>query len=498
MKRTYPSTFVAALSAGLSAGLAAGLLALSAGQALAQNVVRGEKIAAEGESPSWANGGTILSLNTAFTNPVGEVGFSGNMNFSTGSTNFVYRGDGTAFFNNSVLTNVLTGTESTMGIGSGGSFVYSPSIDGEDGIWSSDGYIVSSGDAVAAVPGKFFSFASRPTMFGDNKFAFVAGFADTPTGSTNTRALMRGELGTPGLTLEYKTGDVISNETLRFATPNMSFLYDYSDNGEHRIHIIGTGTGVSGINKVLLNDQWIVEPGIQVEGTIYPNEAWATFAGVSVDNFMQYFVWGTVSNFDNGAASYILNFNGENSIHRSDTIDGVTLTNGTVRVASLNNNAYGAHIWSYGSGSPTPKVLFAGNSYDLANNRVVVKTNDLVDLDNDGVGDFRVHDMPETVTVSAGMDLADDNSVVTRLTLEPIGGGTRFDAIVKFCYVDCPPVCPRCAADFNEDGGVDGGDVESFFSAWSAGETCGDTNLDGGTDGGDVEAFFLVWSAGGC
>ncbi len=60
------------------------------------------------------------------------------------------------------------------------------------------------------------------------------------------------------------------------------------------------------------------------------------------------------------------------------------------------------------------------------------------------------------------------------------------------------PVCPPCAADFNLDGGVDGGDIESFFNAWEAGDGCGDTNLDGGVDGGDIEAFFQVWEAGGC
>jgi len=58
--------------------------------------------------------------------------------------------------------------------------------------------------------------------------------------------------------------------------------------------------------------------------------------------------------------------------------------------------------------------------------------------------------------------------------------------------------CPTCAADFNQDGGVDGGDIEAFFGAWQAGDACGDTNLDGGVDGGDIESFFQVWQAGGC
>jgi hypothetical protein len=55
-----------------------------------------------------------------------------------------------------------------------------------------------------------------------------------------------------------------------------------------------------------------------------------------------------------------------------------------------------------------------------------------------------------------------------------------------------------CAADFNQDGGVDGSDVDAFFIAWEAGESNADVNLDGGVDGGDVEAFFALWEAGGC
>ncbi|MBS0198332.1 MAG: hypothetical protein JSR77_16385 [Planctomycetes bacterium] len=55
-----------------------------------------------------------------------------------------------------------------------------------------------------------------------------------------------------------------------------------------------------------------------------------------------------------------------------------------------------------------------------------------------------------------------------------------------------------CPADFNGDGGVDGADIEAFFTAWSMSDVTADTNLDGGVDGADVEAFFVVWQRGGC
>ena len=53
-----------------------------------------------------------------------------------------------------------------------------------------------------------------------------------------------------------------------------------------------------------------------------------------------------------------------------------------------------------------------------------------------------------------------------------------------------------CIADFNEDGGVDGSDVEAFFRAWESADSSADVNIDGGVDGADIETFFARWAAG--
>ena len=61
----------------------------------------------------------------------------------------------------------------------------------------------------------------------------------------------------------------------------------------------------------------------------------------------------------------------------------------------------------------------------------------------------------------------------------------------------CNP-CSPCAADYNQDGGVDGDDVAAFFLDWQVAQPCADVNRDGGIDGADVELFFLTWTSGGC
>ncbi len=58
--------------------------------------------------------------------------------------------------------------------------------------------------------------------------------------------------------------------------------------------------------------------------------------------------------------------------------------------------------------------------------------------------------------------------------------------------------CAQCSADFDTDGGVDQGDLEAFFTAWSDGARCGDVNRDGGIDGADIGVFFDLWAMGGC
>ncbi|MBS0196922.1 MAG: hypothetical protein JSR77_09200 [Planctomycetes bacterium] len=58
------------------------------------------------------------------------------------------------------------------------------------------------------------------------------------------------------------------------------------------------------------------------------------------------------------------------------------------------------------------------------------------------------------------------------------------------------PGNPPCPADFNQDGGIDGADVEAFFTSWELGDSSADFNHDGGVDGADVEAFFMNWEAG--
>lgn len=61
-----------------------------------------------------------------------------------------------------------------------------------------------------------------------------------------------------------------------------------------------------------------------------------------------------------------------------------------------------------------------------------------------------------------------------------------------------PAECAPCAADYDQNGGVDGGDLAAFFFDFEAGDTCADVDQNGGVDGGDLAFFFRFFEQGGC
>ncbi|MBX3409426.1 MAG: hypothetical protein KF859_06020 [Phycisphaeraceae bacterium] len=84
-----------------------------------------------------------------------------------------------------------------------------------------------------------------------------------------------------------------------------------------------------------------------------------------------------------------------------------------------------------------------------------------------------------------------DSGVYECLVTNPCGSALSASAELNVAEC-CSP------ADFNQDGGIDGADVEAFFDAWGEGDLSADVNQDGGVDGADVATFFDAWENGGC
>lgn len=92
-----------------------------------------------------------------------------------------------------------------------------------------------------------------------------------------------------------------------------------------------------------------------------------------------------------------------------------------------------------------------------------------------------------------------NTGLLTILTDDPNDSGLYSAVTTNACGTTtsvAAQVTVFCAADFNQDGGIDGSDVAAFFENWEQGEMSADVNADGGIDGSDVDFFFDRWERG--
>ena len=104
----------------------------------------------------------------------------------------------------------------------------------------------------------------------------------------------------------------------------------------------------------------------------------------------------------------------------------------------------------------------------------------------------------ESFTLGTGListTILSDGSLMPNGDKVASGGISPTDIAAWIPPLAPPPFCP---ADYNQDGGVDGADIEAFFRDWEAAAPGADVNQDGGVTGADVEVFFAAWEAGGC
>jgi hypothetical protein len=87
---------------------------------------------------------------------------------------------------------------------------------------------------------------------------------------------------------------------------------------------------------------------------------------------------------------------------------------------------------------------------------------------------------------------------IGRVNFRSVLGAVRDSVLDNVRLGDALPMCPACAADYDNNGGVDGGDLAAFFADFESGEACADVDQNGGVDGGDLAYFFEVFEAGGC
>ena len=406
--------------------------AVLATQAIAGDELPGqwtELIAIEGEMPTGGGGGTILTLGSPFTNSNGEVGFTGSIDIGGTTEHFVWFGTGITFLDTEALPTVLSGAESTMGISDAGAFIYSPSTDGDDSVWSSDMLRLQVDDPAPLFPGRFISFASRPQMDDDGEAYFVAGITDVAGGSTQDRILYRAS----GVIISkvLASGDLIGGIPIS-GSNGIDFDYDVSSDGDHYISVVDLDTGS------IANDLAVVVDGVAVvqeDDPIDGVENWDNFDVVGINSNGDYIYTGD-TNGDTSTDEFLA-INGEIVVREGDTLAGVTLTSAAqLRAASINDAGQVVCSWGIAGGT---ELLFVGDAADFAYSaRLLLATGDELDFDGDGTVDAVVTDFNASTGTGPGIDHSAIPFVYLEVDLLPTGEVEELEAIIKIAV---PPVC---------------------------------------------------------
>ncbi len=448
--------------------------------AAAQSPTHVELVVKVGDTPSGAGGATVSTLNAPFTDGNGKVGFTGNLN---PSNNFVWYGAGVHWLNSDGLPDVLTGAEGTMGVSNTGDFIYSPSTNGNDSVWTSAGLLAQTGTPAPGHPGQYITFASRPIMLPDGTAYFVSGLNPTQ-GSTSTQRRTIFKTVSGVLTLVQTGGDVVGGFTI--ANTGIEFGYDVADNDQHIIQqLTMTGVPTTGDSFIYVNNAAAAREGDPTG----QGANWQTFAGMSINNSGNYVFGGD----DSGAAASdaFVAYNSNIVVREGQTIDGFLIASGSsIGWVSINNLNKVAYIWNRTGFD----ALFVGDGPNLAaTSKLLLKVGDVVDLNNDNIGDATVIDFEASASISPGLSFSDHNFIHVEVTLRDIGQATDYEAIIRV------PIPVPCPADISGDGNVNVTDLLAVINNWGAcSRPCpphcaADVNHDCAVNVTDLLAVIVAW-----
>ncbi len=365
-------------------------------------------------------GSTVSTLNAPFTDGNGKVSFVIGL---TDGNRVIWHDTGPIFYSGDITSDTLTGGEGTHGVGNAGQFIYSPSFNGNDSVFSNPGKLVADGDAAPNISGQFITFASRPQMLADGTALWVSGLSTTSGGTSAGRALYRmtdlNDLGTAVPVL--KTGDeILTGRTI--TASGIDFDYWMSDNGNHHIQGLTVSGATASDTLVWVNGSVIAQEG----SSTGQGDNWQNFDVTSINNSGNYVFSGDTDGAT--SADEFLAYNGVIGVREGQVVGGLQLGS-SMNAASINDNNEVAFIWT--TANPTSEALFyAADGANLAAAIALLAVGDEIDTTGDGVGDWTVSDFVASNGISPGLDFGEDGMIYAEVDLIPVGGGTEIEAII--------------------------------------------------------------------
>lgn len=357
------------------------------------------------------NGDVCTGIGAPFTTASGGVAYS--VTLASGDRG-LFLDDQPLWFNSDSAAPVLSSFESSYGATDAGGFIYSPSIDGSDGVWSDQGLLAVKDTAAPVLPIPAMStFHSRPSMNAFGARYWIAGISDSGGTSTERRVLFRSVTGTPtDIQIESAAGDVLGG----FTIADLDFDYAVSSDDAHLMQVLNLETGASTDDTVVVVDGGLIARESLPDGT---GDNWDNFDVVAVNAAGNHLFSGDTDGAT--SADEFIAYNGMISVREGDVVDGITLGS-TVRFASINNANEGAFGWT--DPSNDEHVFAACDASSMAGANLLLSTGDEVDWNGDGVGDATVIDLV-TSTVSASRTSADNGTVYVEVEVDRAGVDTE-------------------------------------------------------------------------
>jgi hypothetical protein len=390
-------------------------------------------VLAVGEVPAGETG-AVTSLNSPFTNRLGQVGFAGDLDVADTADRFLWAGDAIVWHNSDAAPALLSGAEGSMGIGDAGEFFYSPSVGGNDAVWSHNGAVcVQGGQAPGFAAGVTVTFNSRPAMNGNGRAYWVAGFNDAGGTGSLGRVLYTSPTASAGdIQIVMRSDDLVGGFPID-RPAGIGFDYDFSESGVHGIASLVLETGSTATDAAVAVDGAIVAR----EGSPIGNGAnWSSFDLVSINDSGHYVFSG-----DSDAATTVDEFIAWDSqivMFEGFTLDGHQLTTpATVGALSMDEAGSLVHLWSISGGEEL--LYFACEALDLTESRLLLATGDGLDFDGDDIADVTVTDFNASSAVGPGLELSPEGPIYVEVDIDDGGGGGPVEAIVALGRPVCMP-----------------------------------------------------------
>ena len=449
----------------------------------------------EGEPlPGDQLGSEITSISNSATNAVGGFSFTvtTDSEFSNVWGNTI-AGPGTVLQAEQTIGDItITSFESFFGMSDDGSVFYgttssdsSTGVTGLDGVFLNDTLILNEEDTIAALPGQFSTFNSRPGITANGTPYWVGGISTVQGGGSQNRVLFRDTTVTPvimggdsitGVAEPLVTGSAIDFD-VRFSAMATNYIMvgDVSSSSSNDLVVVTNGAAVEAGGS-LIREGTLIPAGIGGLGDSY-----ASFDFLGITESGGFLLTGDSDGAT--ATDEFVMINGQIVLREGDSVGAGTLAGG-IEGAFLNEDGDWAVIWDYDKGGSNLEVL-------IVNGDEVLAEGDAVDFNGDGAIDANDN----------GAVLEDFNGIsALTISRRNVMGDTRAyfvaDVLVDGNTVEAAfemtvNVAKIIKGDVNGDGEVNLLDVQPFIDAIGGMFVPeADINMDGVVNLLDVQPFI--------